>query len=61
MQGLKLSAAALLAMGVVAPAAAETTVLRNVTVIDGTGAAAKPNSAIVMTDGKSPASPLPVK
>ena len=52
MQGLKLSAAALLAMGVVAPAAAETTVLRNVTVIDGTGAAAKPNSAIVMTDGK---------
>ena len=31
---------------------AETTVLTNVTVIDGTGAAAKPNSAIVMTDGK---------
>jgi imidazolonepropionase-like amidohydrolase len=34
------------------PALAETTVLRNVTVIDGTGAAARPNSAIVMTDGK---------
>jgi len=52
MQGLKLGAtvAALLAMG--APAFAETTVLKNVTVIDGTGAAAKPNSAIVMTDGK---------
>ena len=30
----------------------ETTVLTNVTVIDGTGAAAKPDSAIVMTDGK---------
>jgi len=53
MQGLKLSAtlAALLAAG--APAAwAQSTVLKNVTVIDGTGAAAKPNSAIVMTDGK---------
>jgi len=52
MQGLKLGAtvAALLAVSV--PARAETTVLKNVTVIDGTGAAAKPNSAIVMTDGK---------
>ena len=52
MQGLKLGAtvAALLAVSV--PAGAETTVLKNVTVIDGTGAAAKPNSAIVMTDGK---------
>jgi imidazolonepropionase-like amidohydrolase len=55
MQGLKLSAtvAALLAVGLPGlPAWAESTVLRNVTVIDGTGAAAKPNSAIVMTDGK---------
>ena len=42
--------AALVAAG--SPALAETTVLKNVTVIDGTGAAAKPNSAIVMTDGK---------
>ena len=52
MQGLKLGAtvAALLAMS--APVMAESTVLTNVTVIDGTGAAAKPNSAIVMTDGK---------
>src|SRR5690348_10954286 len=52
MQGLKLGAmaAALLAMS--APAFAESTVLKNVTVIDGTGAAPKPNSAIVMTDGK---------
>ena len=33
-------------------AAAQTTVLTNVTVIDGTGAAAMPNSAIVMTGGK---------
>jgi len=54
MQGLKLgaTAVALLAAGLVSPAGAETTVLRNVTVIDGTGAPAKPNSAIVMTDGK---------
>src|SRR5579859_5846650 len=57
MQGLKLGAAitALLAMswpGLVSQASAETTVLENVTVIDGTGAPAKPNSAIVMTDGK---------
>ena len=52
MQGLKLGAtvAALLAMS--APVMAQSTVLTNVTVIDGTGAAAKPNSAIVMTDGK---------
>jgi len=52
MQGLKLGAtvAALLAMS--APVMAESTVLTNVTVIDGTGAPAKPNSAIVMTDGK---------
>lgn len=54
MHGLKLgaTAVALLAAGLVSPAGAETTVLRNVTVIDGTGAPAKPNSAIVMTDGK---------
>jgi len=52
MHGLKLGTMALLAAGLVSPALAETTVLRNVTVIDGTGAAAKPNSAIVMTDGK---------
>ncbi len=35
-----------------APAFAETTVLSNVTVIDGTGKPAAPGSAIVMTDGK---------
>src|SRR6185503_2892530 len=55
MQGLKLGAclAALIAVGLPgSPAFAESTVLKNVTVIDGTGAAAKPNSAIVMTDGK---------
>jgi imidazolonepropionase-like amidohydrolase len=52
MHGLKLGAmvAALLAANL--PAWGETTVLTNVTVIDGTGAPAKPNSAIVMTDGK---------
>ncbi len=52
MRGLKLGVglAALLAISV--PALAETTVLKNVTVIDGTGAAPQPNSAIVMTDGK---------
>lgn len=52
MHGLKLGAmvAALLAASL--PALAETTVLKNVTVIDGTGAAPAPNSAIVMTDGK---------
>jgi imidazolonepropionase-like amidohydrolase len=52
MRGLKLGAGllALLAIGV--PASAETTVLKNVTVIDGTGAAPQPNSAIMMTDGK---------
>ena len=52
MHGLKLGAmvAALLAASL--PALAETTVLKNVTVIDGTGAPAMPASAIVMTDGK---------
>jgi imidazolonepropionase-like amidohydrolase len=54
MHHLKLGAAALLAATFSAslPAAAETTVLKNVTVIDGIGAAAMPNSAIVMTNGK---------
>jgi imidazolonepropionase-like amidohydrolase len=52
MQGLKLGAmvAALLAASF--PAWGETTVLTNVTVIDGTGAPAMANSAIVMTNGK---------
>jgi imidazolonepropionase-like amidohydrolase len=52
MHGLKLGAtvAALLAAGL--PAWGETTVLKNVTVIDGTGAPAMADSAIVMTDGK---------
>ncbi len=43
--------AALLAM-TAAPAFAETTVLTNATVIDGTGKPAAPGSGIVMTDGK---------
>lgn len=47
------TAAALFAVAVTAlPASAETTVLSNVTVIDGTGKPAAPNSGIVMTDGK---------
>lgn len=46
-------AGAALAGGLMAtPAMAESTVLTNVTVIDGTGAPAKPDSAVVMTDGK---------
>ena len=52
MQGLKLGATVAALLAVSAPAWAESTVLRNVTVIDGTGAAPAPNSAIVMTDGK---------
>jgi imidazolonepropionase-like amidohydrolase len=56
MHGLKLGAmvAALLAANLVNSGAswAETTVLKNVTVIDGTGAPAMANSAIVMTNGK---------
>ncbi|HMH64730.1 MAG TPA: hypothetical protein VK515_04050, partial [Rhizomicrobium sp.] len=52
MKVLKLGAAALLAASFSAPAFAETTVLKNVTVIDGTGAAAQPDSAIVVTNGK---------
>ena len=47
------TAAALFAVAVTAlPAGAETTVLSNVTVIDGTGKPAARASAIVMTDGK---------
>jgi imidazolonepropionase-like amidohydrolase len=55
MQGLKFGATVavmLAASALASPTWAETTVLKNVTVIDGTGAAPKPNSAIVMTDGK---------
>jgi len=52
MQGLKLGATVAVLLAMSAPVMAESTVLTNVTVIDGTGAAAKPNSAIVMTDGK---------
>lgn len=54
MHHLKLGAAALLAATFSAslPSVAETTVLKNVTVIDGTGAAAQPASAIVITNGK---------
>ncbi len=47
--GAGLCVAALLAA---MPAAAETVVLRNMTVIDGTGKAAAANSALVMTDGR---------
>ena len=46
------TAALLAATLTTAPAGAETTVLSNATVIDGTGKAAMPGSAIVMTDGK---------
>ena len=67
MQGLKLGAmvaALLAATALTSPVWAETTVLNHVTVIDGTGAPAKPDSAIVMTDGKiayvGPASGLKV-
>ncbi len=52
MRGSKLSAGLLALLAISLPAGAETTVLKNVTVIDGTGAAPQPNSAIVMTDGK---------
>jgi imidazolonepropionase-like amidohydrolase len=57
MRNLKFGTAALALLALSAPvlsvsAWAETTVLTNVTVIDGTGAAAMPNAAIVMTDGK---------
>jgi len=46
---LALLAAALLAA---APALAETTVLKGMTLIDGTGKPVQPNAALVMTDGK---------
>ncbi|HVV27942.1 MAG TPA: amidohydrolase family protein [Rhizomicrobium sp.] len=55
MRNLKFGAAAaalLAAAFSTVPAAAETTVLKNVTVIDGVSDAAKANEAIVMTDGK---------
>jgi imidazolonepropionase-like amidohydrolase len=52
MRGLKLGAGLVALLAFAVPAMAETTVLKNVTVIDGTGAAPQPNSAIVMTDGK---------
>jgi imidazolonepropionase-like amidohydrolase len=52
MRGLKLGAGLLALLAIAVPARAETTVLKNITVIDGTGAAPQPNSAIVMTDGK---------
>jgi imidazolonepropionase-like amidohydrolase len=52
MQGLKFGIAALLAASALTPAFAETTVLKNLTLIDGVGAAAQPDSAIVMTNGK---------
>ena len=51
MHNLKFAVAAI-ALLAASPALAETTVLTHVTVIDGTGAAAKPDSAVVMTDGK---------
>ncbi|HEY0265134.1 MAG TPA: hypothetical protein VGC16_00185, partial [Rhizomicrobium sp.] len=52
MRSLKFGAGLLALFASAAPACAETTVLKNVTVIDGTGAPAMPNSAIVMTNGK---------
>jgi imidazolonepropionase-like amidohydrolase len=52
MQGLKFGIAALLAASALTPAWGETTVLKNLTLIDGVGAAAQPDSAIVMTNGK---------
>jgi len=52
MQGLKFGIAALLAASALTPAWGETTVLKNLTLIDGVGASALPDSAIVMTNGK---------
>lgn len=52
MQCLKFGFAALLAASALTPAWGETTVLKNLTLIDGVGAAAQPDSAIVMTNGK---------
>ncbi len=50
--GAVVAAAAMTAVAWATPALAESTVLTNVTVIDGTGKPAQPGSAIVMTDGK---------
>lgn len=52
MRVVKFGAAVAALLAASSPALAESTVLTNVTVIDGTGAPAKSNSAIVMTDGK---------
>ncbi len=52
MRSLKFGACLLALFAGMAPALAETTVLKNVTVIDGTGAPAMANAAIVMTNGK---------
>jgi imidazolonepropionase-like amidohydrolase len=52
MRCLKFTTAAIALLALSAPAFAETTVLNNLTVIDGTGAAPMANAAIVMTDGK---------
>ncbi len=51
MQGLKLGATVAALLAISAPAFAESIVLTNVTVIDGTGAPAKPNSPIGMAHG----------
>jgi imidazolonepropionase-like amidohydrolase len=52
MRGLKFGVGLAALLAATLGAHAETTVLKNVTVIDGTGAAAMPGSAIVMTNGK---------
>jgi imidazolonepropionase-like amidohydrolase len=52
MQGLKFGVGLAALLAATPLAQAETTVLKNVTVIDGTGAAAQPGSAIVVTNGK---------
>ncbi len=52
MRNLKFGVCLLALFAGAAPAGAETTILKNVTVIDGTGAPALPDAAIVMTDGK---------
>ncbi len=52
MHGLNLGAMAAVLLAASLPAWGETTVLTNVTVIDGTGAPAMANFAIVMTNGK---------
>jgi imidazolonepropionase-like amidohydrolase len=52
MRGWTLGAGLAALISVSGPAVAETTVLKNVTVIDGVGAAALPNAAIVMSNGK---------